>query len=96
MDSFVIIKKQKKSYELSLRDNEINNLKRCLDEGKNVFLCGTAGCGKTFILKNVLDETNSVEIWDEPMRKKDIYLDTIKKSNMYAYIEDYDSDYTYV
>jgi len=61
MDSFVIIKKQKKSYELSLRDNEINNLKRCLDEGKNVFLCGTAGCGKTFILKNVLDETNSVE-----------------------------------
>ena len=92
MDSFVIIKKQKKSYELSLRDNEINNLKRCLDEGKNVFLCGTAGCGKTFILKNVLDETNSVEIWDEPMRKKDIYLDTIKKSNMYAYIEDYDSD----
>ena len=83
MDSFVIIKKQKKSYELSLRDNEINNLKRCLDEGKNIFLCGAAGCGKTFILKNVLDETNSVEIWDEPMRKKDIYLDTIKKSNMY-------------
>ena len=92
MDSFVTIKKQKKKTEISLRDNEIKNLKRCLDEGKNVFLCGPAGCGKTFILQNVLDETNSVEIWDEPLRKKDIFLGTLKKSNMHAYIEDYDSD----
>jgi len=92
MDSFVIIKKQKKKDEISLRDNEIKNLKRCLEEGKNVFLCGPAGCGKTFILKNVLDETNGIEIWDEPLRKKDIFLSTIKKSNMHAYIEDYDSD----
>ena len=78
MDSFITIKKQKKKTEISLRDNEIKNLKRCLDEGKNVFLCGPAGCGKTFILQNVLDETNSVEIWDEPLRKKDIFLGTLK------------------
>ena len=92
MDSFVIIKPQKKSQKISLHDNEINLLKKYINEGKNVFLCGSSGFGKTFILKQVLDELNSIEIWDEPLRKKDIFMSTIKKANMHAYIEDYESD----
>ena len=70
MDSFVIIKPQKKSQKISLHDNETNLLKKYINEGKNVFLCGSSGFGKTFILKQVLDESNSIEIWDEPLRKK--------------------------
>ena len=92
MDSFVIIKKEKKKNVLTLHEHEIKKLKQYLEENKNVFLCGQSGYGKTFILKEVLNESNSIEIWDETLRKKDIFMDTIKKSNMYSYIEDYESD----
>ena len=92
MDSFVIIKKEKKKNLLSLHEHEIKKLKQYLNEDKNVFLCGKSGFGKTFILNEVLNESNSIEIWDETLRKKDIFMDTIKKSNMYSYIEDYESD----
>ena len=92
MNSFVIIKPQKKDEKISLHDHEINLLKKYINEGKNVFLCGSSGVGKTFVLKKVLDESNSIEIWDEPLRKRDIFMSTIRKSNMHAYIEDYESD----
>lgn len=92
MDSFVIIKKEKKKNVLTLHEHEIKKLKQYLEENKNVFLCGQSGYGKTFVLKEVLNESNSIEIWDETLRKKDIFMDTIKKSNMYSYIEDYESD----
>ena len=95
MDAFVTIYKQKKVNEKSLHDREIKEFKSLIENGKNVFLCGAAGVGKTFILNKVLDETNSIEIYDEVLRKKDIYLSTIKNSNMYAYIDDYESDNTY-
>ena len=92
MDSFVIIKKEKKKNVVTLHEHEIKKLKQYLNEDKNVFLCGKSGFGKTFILNEVLNESNSIEIWDETLRKKDIFMDTIKKSNMYSYIEDYESD----
>tara|TARA_B110001452_G_scaffold264792_1_gene268363 strand:- start:853 stop:1941 length:1089 start_codon:yes stop_codon:yes gene_type:complete len=93
MDSFVtIIKPQKKKSEISLHDKEIELLKKYIQENKNVFLCGSAGYGKTFILNSVLNESNSVEIWDEPLRKKDIFLPMLTKSNMNVYIEDYETD----
>tara|TARA_B100001996_G_scaffold154140_1_gene117247 strand:- start:1890 stop:2975 length:1086 start_codon:yes stop_codon:yes gene_type:complete len=95
MDAFVTVYKQKKVHEKSLHDREIKEFKYLIENGKNVFLCGAAGVGKTFILNRVLDETNSIEIYDEVLRKKDIYLSTIKNSNMYAYIDDYESDNAY-
>ena len=92
MDSFVIIKKEKKIKELSIHDKEITLLKKYIESGKNVFLCGSAGYGKSFIINQVFDNCNSIEIWDDPLQKKDIFMDTIKNSNMYTYIEDYESD----
>ena len=95
MDSFVIIRRQKKEDGITLHDREIQDLKRLLEEGKNVFICGAAGVGKSYILNRVLDESNSIEIYDEVLTKKDIYLDTIKNSNVYAYIENYETDNMY-
>ncbi len=92
MDSFVVIKKEKKKKNISLHEREINALRTYIENGKNVFLCGPSGCGKSFIINEIFDETNSIEIWDEPLRKKDIFLHTIKNSDMYTYIEDYESD----
>ena len=57
-----------------------------------MFICGAAGVGKSYILNRVLDESNSIEIYDEVLTKKDIYLDTIKNSNVYTYIENYETD----
>ena len=92
MDSFVTIKKQKNKCEISLRDKEINLVKQYLDQNQNVFICGSSGYGKTFILNQIFDETNSIELWEETLRKKDVFLDTIRHSNKHVYIEDYESD----
>ena len=95
MNAFVTIHKQKKVDRISLHDREIKEITSLLENGKNVFLCGAAGVGKTFVLNKILDETNSIEIYDEVLRKKDIFISTIKNSNMHAYIDDYESDTAY-
>jgi len=95
MDAFVTIHKQKKDESISLHDREIKEITSLLENGKNVFLCGAAGVGKTFVIKKILDETNSIELYDEVLRKKDLFLSTIKYSNMYTYIDDYESDTAY-
>jgi len=95
MDAFVTIHKQKKVGTISLHDREIKEITSLLENGTNVFLCGAAGVGKTYILNKILDESNSIELYDEVLQKKDLFLSTIKNSNMYAYIDDYESDTAY-
>jgi len=95
MDAFVTIHKQKKVDGISLHNQEILEIKRLLENGTNVFLCGASGVGKSFILNAILDETNSIEIYDEILQKKEIYLSAIKNSNRYTYIDDYESDNVY-
>ena len=95
MDVFVTIHKQKKVGTISLHDREIKEITSLLENGTNVFLCGAAGVGKTYILNKILDESNSIELYDEVLQKKDLFLSTIKNSNMYAYIDDYESDTAY-
>ena len=95
MNAFVTIHKQKKVSCISLHDREVKEITSLLENGKNVFLCGAAGVGKTFVINRILDETNSIEIYDEVLRKKDIFLSTIKHSDMYVYIDDYESDTAY-
>jgi Cdc6-like AAA superfamily ATPase len=95
MDAFVTIRRQKKSANLSLHEREIDEIKTLLENGTNIFLCGASGVGKTFILNKVFDETNSIELYDEVLTKKEIYLSTIRNSNRYTYIDDYESDTIY-
>ena len=95
MDAFVKIHKQKKVESISLHDREIKEITSLIENGKNVFICGAAGVGKTYILNKILDESNSIELYDEVLCKKDMFLSTIKNSNMYAYIDDYESDTAY-
>ena len=95
MDAFVTIHKQKKVESISLHDREIKEITSLIENGKNVFICGAAGVGKTYILNKILDESNSIELYDEVLCKKDMFLSTIKNSNMYAYIDDYESDTAY-
>lgn len=62
MDAFVTMKAQKKEARPTLHGEEIRLLRQYLDEGKNVFVCGPTGSGKTFIVDSVLDASNSVEM----------------------------------
>ena len=77
MDAFVKIHRQKKVQNDTLHHKEIDRLKQLISRGKNVMLCGAHGFGKTFILNEVLDELNSIEM---PYNYK--ASDELKGSNM--------------
>jgi len=64
MDAFVKIYKQKKRETNTLHHKEIDRLKKHISHGKNVMICGAHGFGKSFILNEVLDESNSIEMPD--------------------------------
>lgn len=94
MDSFIKIVEQKKEEPVAtLHTKQIDLLNKYISQRKNVFICGSSGVGKTFVLKSVLNERNSVEIEKNHLKSKSHFLAFIKTAPKHAYIEDYDSDY---
>jgi len=94
MDSFIKIVEQKKEEPVAtLHTKQIDLLNKYISQRKNVFICGSSGVGKTFVLKSVLNEWNSVEIEKDHLKSKSHFLTFIKTAPKHAYIEDYDSDY---
>jgi hypothetical protein len=94
MDSFIKIVEQKKEEPITtLHTKQIELLKKYIQERKNVFICGSSGVGKTYVLKSVLNEWNSVEIEKEHLKSKSHFLTFIKTAPKHTYIEDYDSDF---
>lgn len=94
MDSFIKIIEQKKEEPVAtLHTKQIELLKQYLREKKNVFICGSSGVGKSFVLKSVLTERNSVEIEKEHLKSSSHFLKFIKPAPKHAFIEDYDSDF---
>ena len=65
MDAFITFTPQKKERPPTLHEKEIEKLRTCVAEGRNVFVCGAVGTGKTFVVDSVLDSSNSVEIQGE-------------------------------
>jgi len=93
MDCFVKIKQQKKSdNKTPIHEKEYKLLKRHIEDNKNVFICGKSGYGKTTLLQSVLNYSNSVEIGEDILQKKDIFLSNMVRSNLHTYIEDYEND----
>jgi len=94
MDSFIKIVEQKKDEPVvTLHTKQIELLKKYVQERKNVFICGASGVGKTYILKSVLSDYNSVEVEREHLKSKSLFLPFIKTSSKHTYIDDYDSDF---
>ena len=94
MDSFIkIVEQKKEEYVTTIHVQQIETLKRLLKEKKNVFICGSSGVGKSYILKSVLNEINSIEIEKDHLKSKSHFLDFIKPTAKHAFIEDYDSDF---
>ena len=77
MDAFVKITPQKKEARTTLHDNEISLLRQYVNAGKNVFICGPTGSGKTFIVESVLNDSNSIELnMDMLQKKNNIFTET--------------------
>lgn len=95
MDSFIKIIEQKKEtpFVTTIHTQQIETLKKYIRECKNVFICGSTGVGKTYVLNSVLNDSNSVEIQKEHLNSKSPFLTFIRNTSRHAYIEDYDNDY---
>lgn len=93
MDAFIKIIEQKKvEIDDTLHKKEIELLKKYIHENKNVFLCGSSGTGKSYILKAALPQ-RAVEIEKEHLKSSSQFLSLIQNTNKIMYIDEYDSDF---
>jgi AAA+ ATPase superfamily predicted ATPase len=91
MDSFIKVVEQKKDPVLTtIHTKQIELVRKYIREGKNVFICGATGVGKTYVLRAVLEGLNHVELEAEHLRSKSLFLPFIKPSTKHVFIEDYD------
>ena len=58
--------------------------------GKNVFICGPIGVGKTFILEKALENMSIVELRTDHLKSKCPFLPFIKPTRKHVFIEDYE------
>jgi hypothetical protein len=94
MDSFIKVVEQKNEAPVStIHTQQIKKLEECLRDRKNVFICGSSGVGKTYVLNSVLNESNSLEIQKEHLKSKSPFLTFIKGAGKHTFVEDYDSDF---
>lgn len=92
MESFIKIIEQKKSPVVTtIHGKQIDLIRRFMSEGKNVFICGAIGVGKSFILQKVLEGTNHVELQASHLKRDSPFLPFIKPTRKHVFIEDYDS-----
>ena len=90
MDSFIIRVPQKKIYKQTLHQNEITLLEKYIEQGKNVFICGPTGCGKTFIVNAAVDMNSTIELHSELFQKKSTFMDLIGNTSSNILIDGYD------
>ena len=94
MDSFIKIVEQKKSPVVTtIHTKQIDLIRRYIKEGKNVFICGPLGVGKTFILEKVLEGTNHIELLPHHLKRESHFLPFIKPSTKHVFIDNYDSTF---
>jgi len=91
MDSFIKRVPQKKLRPQTLHQNEIDLLEKYIRDGKNVFICGPTGCGKTFIVNSVLEINNTIELHSELFQKKSTFMNLIGDTSSDILIDGYDS-----
>ena len=94
MDSFIKIVPQKKEVKITtttIHAKQIELIRGFIREGKNVFICGAIGVGKTYVLKSVLRDLNHIELQSDHLKSKSLFLPFIKPSTKHVFIDDYES-----
>lgn len=91
MDSFIKVVEQKKEPVVTtIHTKQIELIRRYIREGRNVFICGGSGVGKSYVLKAVLEGLNHVELQSDHLKSKSPFLQFIRPSTKHVFIEDYD------
>lgn len=95
MEAFIKIVDEKKVSEddVNLHTQTIERLKSLLLEGKNVFITGATGVGKTYVINHVMRELECVELLPEHLKSKNNFLDLIRNSDKHLLLDDYDSEF---
>lgn len=86
MDAFITCKPQKKEEIPTIHHKEIEKLRQYVAEGRNVFVCGATGTGKTFVVDSVLNPSNCVEIQLDNVPRK-LY----RNAKTYTLIDGYEA-----
>ncbi|AUT18988.1 hypothetical protein DSLPV1_017 [Dishui lake phycodnavirus 1] len=98
MESFIkFVDEKKVASEATsdcLHDENIERLKQCVRECKNVFVCGASGVGKTFMVQRTLEilGENPVEVLPEHCRGKSNFLFFVRNTDKILLMEEYDSE----
>lgn len=92
MDFFIKITSQKKiDQKTTIHSEQLKELETYLRDGKNVFVCGPTGVGKTHLVSVVLDSDNSIELTPEDVSSKSVFLDVVRGTSKHILIENYES-----
>ena len=91
MDSFIKIIPQKKQRPLTLHTKEIQLLEKYVSEGKNVFVCGPTGRGKSFVASDVIVDKNVIELQADTLQKNQITFQDALRSNSIVLLDGYDT-----
>jgi hypothetical protein len=85
MDRFIKIAEQKKDVKVdTIHLEACEKLKKCVDENKNVIVCGPSGVGKTHLVEQVVKDPIRIE--------KKTPLTYIEEMQSTILIEDYDAE----
>lgn len=92
MDCFIKITSQKKiDQKTTIHTEQLKELETYVRDGKNVFVCGPTGVGKTHLVSMLLDGDNSIELALEDVSSKSVFLDVIRGTSKHILIENYES-----
>lgn len=93
MDAFITyVPQKKKAHDHTIHGERIALLERYLSAGENVVVCGPTGVGKTFLLEQVFDESNSIELTPELLKQKHSVVDFMRESKRHAYVDGESAD----
>jgi hypothetical protein len=95
MEAFIKIVEEKKEPvdDVNLHTQIIERLKSLLSEGKNVFITGATGVGKTYVVNHLMRHGGCVELLPEHVKSKNNFLDLIRNSDKHLVLDDYDSEF---
>jgi len=96
MDAFIKIVEEKKEAEddVNLHERTLEKLETLVSAGKNVFITGSDGVGKTYVLRKFFSRRgDGLELLSEHVKAKNNFLELISSSAKHVYLDDYDPEF---
>src|SRR5210317_2013249 len=89
MDAFIKTVEEKKQPEddVNLHERTLERLEALVSEGHNVFITGSSGVGKTYVLQKFFSRREGVELLCEHMKSKSIFLVLTRGGRKHCYLD---------